>query len=374
MVDLAPHDDPFAEGQVRPMLQYVPKRSDLEGALTKIEAATTNLAALQAIDLSPAPEHLIVPEAIERVLRIFARLRGGQVIRFSPLDGGLGASRVFRVRVEEANGALAIQAVAKIGLVVDIDDEAGRYDYVTGLPPGVFTPHVKTIRAGAGRYGGVFYSLDEGFDRSLFDLLPAETALAVTAVEKLCAGTRAWREGRPVSAVTVGDIRRSLLPDDRISEVREKLAGTGWEEVEAQSVQARACRQHGDLHGLNVLVSPVGDPRMIDFGRVGDATAVLDPVTLELSLLFHPGRPDLGVAWPTLDQLSEWENRPNYLVGCPIPAYVEACRNWAFDVAGSNAEVFATVYGYAVRQLSYATTDEDVALRIIGAVLRALAP
>lgn len=372
MSELAPHDDPFGQGAPKPMLQYVPKRSDLEGALTRIEAASTGLAALQGVDLSPSPEHLVVPDVVQRVLRIFSRLRGGQVVRFSTLSGGLSESHVLRVRVEEADGALAIQAVAKIAPIPDVDDEVRRYDQITVLPPGLFTPLVNTVRAGAARHGGAFYSLDEGFDRSLFEMLLAQPDLAAGAVARLKDGTRAWREGRPVSSVSVGEIRRVLLPDDRLDGVREELEGTDWEDTEAIAVQARRCRQHGDLHGLNVLVNGAGEPRMIDFGRVGDATAALDPVTLELSLLFHPDHPDLGGGWPTPEQLSDWGNRPGYLEECPVPAYVDACRTWAFDVAGSNAEVFATVYAYAVRQLSFPATDRARALRLIEAATLAL--
>jgi CheY-like chemotaxis protein len=374
MAELAPHDDPFGASDPKPMLQYVPKRSDLEGCLTRVATATEHIAALQAIDLSPNPEYLILTAQVERVLRVFGRLRGGAVVRFQELGGGLTKSQVLRVRVEDKAGALAALAVAKIDLLAAVDDEVQRYgkDVVT-LTPGIFTPLMMTVRAGAGRHGGAFYSLDEGFDRSLFDLLAANPDAAASAVSKLRAGTERWREGRPVAGVLVGDLRQVLCPDDRLDEnVRAKLSGLPWEEVEALEVQARACPQHCDLHGLNVLVGPTEDPRMIDFGSVGAATAAVDPVTLELSILFHPASPDLGGDWPTPDHLRQWSNRPDYLADCPVAAYIEACRQWALDVSGSNAEFFATGYAYAVRQLTYPETNHEFALALISSCIQSL--
>jgi RIO-like serine/threonine protein kinase len=49
------------------------------------------------------------------------------------------------------------------------------------------------------------------------------------------------------------------------------------------TVFLKPCIQHCDLHGFNVLVDSDRSAVLIDYGEVTDATAALDPVTIELS-------------------------------------------------------------------------------------------
>jgi CheY-like chemotaxis protein len=374
MAELAPHDDPFGSGTNKPMLQYVTKHSDLEGCLTRVADAAGHTASLRQLNLSPIPEHLELSDAEERLVRIFARQKGGAVARFRELGGGLSDSRVLWLRIEDYSGALAALAVAKIDSLPEISEEVRRYDeYVSGLTPGIFTPLIKKLTAGAGRFGGAFYGLDEGFDRSLFELAVSKPGNAARGIDALREGTSRWRNGRPTTALPVAAIRRRSVCDARVDlNVRQKLTGLGWELLEQREIQARPCPQHCDLHGLNVLTTQDGNSRMIDFASVGEATAAVDPVTLELSILFHPRGPAVDTAWPSVDQAAAWGNRPVYLDGCPFAEYVQHCRDWAFGVAASNDEVFATVYAYAMRQLSYPYVDDDLALALIRCCIDAL--
>jgi len=95
------------------------------------------------------------------------------------------------------------------------------------------------------------------------------------------------------------------------------MVGVPWETIEKRAVTIRWCTQHGDFHPGNVLVGRDYTPTLIDFGRVGRAPASLDPLTLELSLLFHPDfRTFLG-NWPTKDSLEHWSNVKQYVADCP---------------------------------------------------------
>ena len=176
-----------------------------------------------------------------------------------------------------------------------------------------------------------------------------------------------WIEGVPETRRSIGQIRRRLLSDESLDEVREAF-GLDWiQEFENRDIQARWGCSHGDLHGFNVLVSPAG-VALIDYGDVRDGPASLDPVTLELSLLFHPDAPDGARTWPSAEQAREWGNLEAYLEDCPFPCFVQECRDWALRVGAGAREVAASAYSYLVRQLKYDDTDKDLALSLLDGV------
>jgi hypothetical protein len=121
-----------------------------------------------------------------------------------------------------------------------------------------------------------------------------------------------------------------------------------------------------------VLVREDGTPLLIDYGEVGRGPACLDPLVLELSLLFHPGFKDVRGVWPTATQAQTWTNLDVYLSGCPITPFVKACREWAFAVEPLDKGVYATAYAFAVRQLKFDGTDHDLAISIASAAQVAL--
>ncbi|MEX2100139.1 MAG: hypothetical protein WEB19_01880, partial [Acidimicrobiia bacterium] len=130
----------------------------------------------------------------------------------------------------------------------------------------------------------------------------------------------------------------------------------------------------GDLHGLNVLVGSGGVPLLIDFGEVRHGPAATDPVVLELSALFHPDAPEVLGDWPTADQARLWFDLESYTDGCPITAFVRACRRWASaqGVAAGDHEIAAVVYSFAMRQLKYEGTNKALALALIAAAAERL--
>lgn len=154
--------------------------------------------------------------------------------------------------------------------------------------------------------------------------------------------------------------------------VEDRLDGIAWKDLEQRTVTARLCPQHCDLHGLNVIASDAGDARLIDYGLVSEAPASLDPVTLELSPIFHPKGPAYDAEWPTVEDCKQWIHRKEFLQSSPFAGYSQKCRDWAFSEAGSNAEVLATAYAYAIRQLSYEATDVERARGIVQACYEAL--
>ena len=159
-----------------------------------------------------------------------------------------------------------------------------------------------------------------------------------------------------------------MLGDALFEEIRAAY-GLDWIlDFEAREIQSRWACVHGDLHGCNILVAADGAIVLIDYGEVGDGPASLDPVTLELSLLFHPDSVRAAGEWPTVDQARAWGALDIYLVDCPFTEFVRECRQWALRVGAGNRDVAASAYSYLLRQLKYDDTNKDISLALLEGV------
>jgi len=87
--------------------------------------------------------------------------------------------------------------------------------------------------------------------------------------------------------LSVAVIREAFISAERATELLANYGRSLDPSVESTVVQARICVQHGDLHGLNVLVGAMNAPLLIDFAEVRHGPAATDPVILELSAIFH---------------------------------------------------------------------------------------
>jgi CheY-like chemotaxis protein len=307
--------------------------------------------------------------ADDRLIRIFARRYGGARVVMSLLGGGLSGAKVLRLRVTNAQGAPIHDAVAKIGSMDAVVDEGSRFDrHVARLEPRATPRKLITLEAGAKTSAGVFYGLAAGFDETAFQAAMGAPEHATATIRSVEGGTDQWRNGVNQSRRTVQDIRRRLLRDEHLEAVLRQQ-DLGWvAEFEKMAVQTRWCCGHGDMHGENVLVAADGSAVIIDYGDVDEGTASLDPVTLELSLLFHPKGPLHGGAWPTHGQAASWGNLDQYVQGCPAEAFVRECRAWAGRAAAGNREIAVTAFAYLMRQLKYEDTDKALALALLNGV------
>jgi hypothetical protein len=87
--------------------------------------------------------------------------------------------------------------------------------------------------------------------------------------------------------------------------------------------------------------------------------------------VFHPSVADIRGGWPTLDNCRFWDRLDKYLVGCPVPGFVQACRKWAFEVSAGDREVYSNVYSVAIRQLKYPDTNHELAEAIARSAIEA---
>ena len=109
---------------------------------------------------------------------------------------------------------------------------------------------------------------------------------------------------------------------------------------------------------------------LIDFGDAGRSFSTVDPVTLELSTIFHMQHTRLPRGWPTEAAMSQWSATVDYTQGSALGSFITACRDWANGEAASPEEVFAVAYGYAMRQLKYDEIDKALAWALSGRASR----
>jgi CheY-like chemotaxis protein len=356
-------DSPFG-GANELMLQFKDK-GKLKECLDILEHYESELTSLSDIQLA-IDEGTELEEPDERIVRICARQFSAQEVQVSALSGGLSGARTYKVYGSGSEGNPLLHAAIKTDSIALTEREVANFGRLAGLlVPGLLAPQAGVIRAGASGRGAVLYSLAADHD-SLFRVVLNDPERAATAVERLAAGFTSTATGL-VQPVTVGDIRRRFVSEEQMRAIVSVLEGIDVDEVEQLVIQNRVALVHGDLHGANVLVSDAGQPIVVDFGSVQEGSASLDPVTLELSLSFHPyGRrihtsmeAETGNAWADLDR---------YEAICIAPRFVRACRDWARRVAGSEEELLTQAYAHCVRQFRFDEANHEVALRVARSV------
>ncbi len=364
-------EDLWGSGTPGPVTSFRTKEQ-LSECIDLVCAYASEDAKLSEIEISTGGNDLSLLYNHKRSLRIFARLNNGTNIRLSSLGGGLSSAKTLRVEVANASGGVTCLAFAKLDVIPKIEDEFRRYkDHIAPILLSGFTAEIRYLLYGSGSIGGIYYQFAEGFDRSLFDLLKSDVDGAASVIDALRALQERWYQGSEIETLSISELRQTLVANHVLEPYTGRLE-TGWESLEQLRISVRVCSQHRDLHPLNLLVKNSLEPLMIDYGDVKRGAACTDPITLEFSLIFHPGCDHLLNGWPTEAQASEWTNLNTYLEGCPIASYIRACRAWAFKVQGSDLAVFAMVYSYCVRQLKYPNTNHTLALAFANCALRRL--
>ena len=290
------------------------------------------------------------------------------------LNSGLSGSKVLRLKLTDTGGAPIVDAVAKLGSLEVIRNESRRFEtYVSRLEPIATPRHLFTLQFGAKANAGIFYGL-AGSEDTAFVIATHPEAFCKEAIKSLASATRRWSDGVYQTRLTIREVRQRILADQALDRILIEFPIPWVQEFEAREIQTKWCCIHGDLHGCNVLVATDGTSVLIDYGAVGNGPASLDPVTLELSLFFHPQGPFhpegqlAGCSWPSEQQVINWGNPDQYLAECPAQHFLKECRDWAKTIAAGNREIAASAYSYLIRQLKYPDTDKNLALSLLNSV------
>lgn len=348
-----------------PMIRDTPKKN--YGLCVKeLSAVASELDALATIKVECEPA---LPEADARALRVYARPRGGATVKVEALAPGLSDAAPLRIAVYGPNDQLQGSAFVKLGGRDAIASEELRFRlHVNGvLPAGSFPPVAEIVPTTGGR-SALVYSLIAGPPKSLFVVLRDDEATAVDVVQRLRnLEATSWTAGAPMERTTVKNIRESRGGREDLIAVH--LDGLDWQWLEAQELDVRRARQHGDLHGENVLVDGDRRPFVIDFAQTGPAVVSLDAVTLELSLAFHPSGTTGGAGWPSPEVLAAWPSVTGFAQSSPYPNFVAATRNWAESNGAGLRPVLANAYGHSVRQLAYRDVSPGLIRALVAGVI-----
>lgn len=364
--------DMFGTGREQLLLHVVEKKDlpkvikllkNMAGALRELDDIEIVCDAGCALDLSQ-----------RRVVKIFAHMLGGHGVRVANVSGGMSGTRAVSIRVLGERGDVRTVALGKVGPIDDVENEHARgRQYVTPLlAVGTCVSDLRIVRAGAGPLGGIFYPFADEYSETLYARIGSHPEEARQLIERIRALESRWQGRGTVESVSVADVRRFCVADEHMSSLMGKYPGFRLADAEARRVQIMRCVQHGDLHGGNVLLKPDGSPLVIDYARAQMGTAALDPLTLELSLLYHPDGRQLAPGWPSPATAANWSDIDAYVVGCPVADVVRECRAWASAMANSPRELYAVAYAVSLRQLRYPDTDVDVARAVIESALRGI--
>lgn len=361
--------DLFGTGSPEPMVTV--KFKD-EWDAWVLEVKTFGHRLVELDEFSAASDGVQLDTRELRALGIYMRRLGGTTSHIRRLGGGRSGAKTVGLTVVDNNGNTRANVFAKIANWSVIADEKARYHRWVSplLRIGTFPQLAGEVVAGVGKASAIFYRLVEPPTRSLFEVVQADDELAARLVERLRGTLRPWCEIAQQQHIVVGELRRQRSPDEKIPPLGTVLSDVDWRGMEASETDVPIACQHGDLHGLNVLVSSSEQPLLIDFGDVGEGLACSDPVILEMSLLFLEDAALDRQGWPTSTQAENFFDLDRYLDGCPFPAFVRACRAWSIADAGDERTLAVSVYAHAVRQLKYEDTDRSLAVSIAKASVR----
>lgn len=361
--------DPYGAGADFAMLSCFPNE-ELPECRRELTLALERSASVAGLPVTGADAAELATSEV-RAIQVFARSCGGSAAQVAGMDGGMSGAKTLRVTVRADGQEIALVA-AKLGSRERVLEEANAYRQASiRLPVGLGVPLSSTVDAGASGVGGAFYGLAVDYTRDLFECLehaPADAQAVVRSLQKRLAPVY---DNASERERTLLELRRNIVfgADARDAGPLE----TAILELDLRKIATTECLQHGDMHGKNVLVNPVCEPMLIDYGDVRRTTGCLDPVTLELSAVFHPAAQTARGNWPTEVQAASWSDLEAYVEHCPFGDYIRACREWTTTVATGRDEVDAVVLAYCLRQLHFPGCPEPIAAAMIKTACERLA-
>ena len=365
--------DLFGEGDPTNMVDLFFK-DERDAYVARIEMLAGRLAELESsvvIDVISAGQPMLESEL--RTLKIFARRLNASRMQVDELSG-LSGSRALRLQLFDSADAHVAWVFAKVGIASRIQNEKERTLAIhPRLTVGTYAPLLWEVDAGAGKRAALFFGNinQDDYPYTVFEWLQLETDQSgfVGRIRELLGNMEAAKTSE---VITIQELRRLYITDEQLETYLPRLGASLCTDVEAKTIDAGQTMQHGDLHCCNIMVTTDGQPILIDFERSGFLPMGLDPVVLEMSLLFHDKSPFRADSWPSQEQCSQWHDIEIYAREAPLSDFVRAARAWALDAAQTEQSFLALVYCHALRQLKYGDTNKERAIAIAQAAANRL--
>lgn len=347
-------------------------KEDGDQLLAHLSEIAPRIAATDNIRINTGGQPIELKPEQKRALKVFTRLNGGASCKLKRL-GGLSDAIVLKVSVLETTGHVRCECVGKLGLARHVRKEITAYNSeVTHLRLGAFAHVISYHDQGLRGFSGIFYALADQHSDTFFDLALNRPGKAKVVLTSARDALSRWSNAGSVNNVTIREVRQRILSDEHFEKIIAKHDLQGLHALDDRIVSISASCIHGDLHGGNLLVNSKDQPLMIDFGDVGAGYTCLDPITLELSMLFHPDARASGLSNHLESSVGDWLNLEVYSANSPVAPIVQFCREWAYDVGPHDDSVLIVAYLFTLRQFKYETVPKDTLTTLLQGILKAL--
>lgn len=347
-------------------------KEDGDQLLQHLEKVAPRIADTDKIRLNTAGQILELNSEQKRALKIFTRSNGGTACRLKKL-GGLSDAIVLKVTVLDSTGHVRCECVGKLGPAKHVKKEISAYSSeVVHLRLGAFAHVISYHDQGLRGFSGIFYALADQHSETFFDLAlnrPDKAKVVLTSAQEALSR---WSKAGRVVETEIKEIRRKILSDENFGRIVERYDLQELHALEDRIVNISASCIHGDLHGGNLLVNSKDQPLLIDFGDVGSSYTCLDPITLELSMLFHPDARASGLSQYLESEVENWIDLEIYAANSPLAAIVKFCREWAYDVGPHDESVLVVAYLFTLRQFKYDTVPADTLTNLLKGIIRSM--
>jgi len=352
----------FWDGKRKSLVKVKPKRL-VGNAIELLAEAARELNAIDTIEIAESDCNLNLFD--KRIIRIFCKSHEAIGAKVKSLNGGHSSAKVLQVELVNSLGnPFPWTSLLKIDEKIKIDNECNNFhNHVNKLPVGSFPNIISEYLAGCAGRKGVCYQFATNYDSNYFSHLLHSEENTLTILDRLKSILNYWSLNKQTKQTTIREIRRTICPDHKFENLLEVRSRFNLDEFENKILNANFCIQHADLHGLNILVSRELLPVLIDYGDIKNTTSLLDIVTLELSQYFHPSLKDVQSVDITL--FENWFNNIKFFELHKSPKVAQFLREWKSENALFEREYIATVYSYAIRQLTYEGTNKEIALKLI---------
>ena len=341
-------------------------KEEVDELLQRVTTMAASFAKMNKVAINTRGKDLGLSPVQTRMLKSYANSVDCVACDVSLLSGGLSDAKVVKATALDSSYKPQALCAGKLGDRGIISSELQAYEkHVKKLGIGACPALFCSIEDGVGLNGAIFYTLTDDDTLSLFDRLAKDASIGPRVVKNVRDALGRWSEAATAGLVTVREIRSRLIADEDFESVTTKIDLSDVIGIEAIQLQSSMSCIHGDLHCGNILVKGNADTVVIDFGDAGPGYTCLDPISLELSLIFHPDAKKLGLRDGLIGNLETWPDIELYSVADKLKPTVIACREWAHDVGGGDRSVLAAAYAYALRQLKYDTVDSDITVRFL---------